>query len=74
MSWSTCKRPNDALLSFQHALTLAPGLWHASHQCGYLLYNAGRFEEALPHLDLCLDQQPNHVRVAAIARALAEAA
>ena len=26
-----------------------------------LLYNAGRFEEALPLLDQCIEQQPNHV-------------
>ena len=55
------QRPNDAILSFQHALTLASGLWQASHQCGYLLYTVGKFEEALPYLSLCLDQQPDHV-------------
>src|ERR1700760_4453715 len=56
------QRPNDAILSFQHALKLAPGLWQTSYECGHLLYQAGRFEEALPHLTLCLDQQPDHVQ------------
>ena len=65
------QRPADALLSFQHALTLAPGLWHASHQCGHLLYNAGKFEEALPHLTLVPRAATGSCRDAAVARAFA---
>lgn len=31
------KRPDDALLSFQHVLTLDPEHWDAAYRCGYLL-------------------------------------
>ena len=54
------ERRAEALLSFQHALTLNPRNWDAAHESGTLLNQMGRREEALAHFKLCVELKPNH--------------
>jgi tetratricopeptide (TPR) repeat protein len=54
-------RPDDALLSLQHALVLDPRHWDAACASAVILYGLDRFEEALKYLELCDALRPNHV-------------
>src|SRR5277367_4756844 len=47
------QRYDHALLSFQHVLKLNPRQQDAAYKCGVLLDAAGRFDEAVNHLNLC---------------------
>ncbi len=55
------KRPADALSSFQQVLGADPQHWDAANQCGIVLHEMGRIEEALSYLGLCDALRPNHV-------------
>jgi tetratricopeptide (TPR) repeat protein len=55
------KRPSDAVLFFQRALTLAPRHLQAAWQCAVLLQELGRPEEALFYFDLCDELRPHHL-------------
>jgi tetratricopeptide (TPR) repeat protein len=50
--------PVEALLSFQHVLTLSQHHWDAAFQSGSILRELGRFEEAVKHFDLCRELRP----------------
>jgi tetratricopeptide (TPR) repeat protein len=52
-------RPDQAILSFQHALKLDPRDWKAANNSAHLLVRSGRLNEALSHFDLCDQVQPD---------------
>ncbi|CAL77986.1 putative TPR domain protein; putative O-GlcNAc transferase related protein [Bradyrhizobium sp. ORS 278] len=54
-------RGADALLSYQHALKINPAHREAAWQCGLLLQEGQRDEEAVHAFTLCLAQQPTDV-------------
>jgi tetratricopeptide (TPR) repeat protein len=54
------KRPDPAILSYEHALKLNPRYWYAVYNYAVLLLQSMRFEEALINLNLCDELQPNH--------------
>src|SRR5262249_32363819 len=53
-------RPDPAIASYEHALTLSPRHWLPAHNCVAPLLTLGRFEEALARLDLCGELRPDH--------------
>jgi tetratricopeptide (TPR) repeat protein len=53
------ERPADALLTYQHVLTLNPGHSDAAYRCGVLLHRLGRPSEAVGYLDLSDRLQPD---------------
>jgi tetratricopeptide (TPR) repeat protein len=54
------QRPDHAILSYQHALKLAPRYWYAAYNYAVLLHRSERFEEALITWNLCDELQPDH--------------
>jgi tetratricopeptide (TPR) repeat protein len=54
------KRPDPAILSYEHALKLNPRYWYAVFNYAVLLLQSMRFEEALINFNLCDELQPNH--------------
>ncbi|MGJ4946964.1 tetratricopeptide repeat protein [Bradyrhizobium sp. HKCCYLS20291] len=52
-------RGAEALLSYQQALTINPGHRDAAWQCGLLLRQQQRLEEAVQAFTVCLTQQPD---------------
>ncbi|MGJ5179375.1 tetratricopeptide repeat protein [Bradyrhizobium oligotrophicum] len=52
-------RSAEALLSYQHALTIDPTHREAAFQSGLLLHQQQRYEEAAQAFTVCLTQQPN---------------
>ncbi|QQO35858.1 tetratricopeptide repeat protein [Bradyrhizobium diazoefficiens] len=53
------KRTDEALLHFQRALQLYPQYLEAAKSCGGLLFNLGRYAEALECLDVAEKLDPN---------------
>jgi tetratricopeptide (TPR) repeat protein len=54
------KRPDPAILSYEHALKLNPRYWYAVYNYAVLLLQSMRFEEALINFNLCDELQPDH--------------
>ena len=57
-------RPGEALLSFQRVLDLNPRDWEAGFNCGLLLHDEGRLQEAVSRFTLCDELKPNHAPTA----------
>jgi tetratricopeptide (TPR) repeat protein len=53
------QRPDQAIWSFEHALTLNPRYWYAAYNCALALLRLQRFEKALVYLNLCDELQLN---------------
>ena len=54
-------RGAEALLSYQHALTIDPAHREAAFQSGLLLHQQQRYEEAARAFSVCLERQPDDV-------------
>lgn len=54
-------RKAEALLAYQRVLQLDSRQWDAAYQCGLLLHETERFEEALSCFDRCNEWRPDHV-------------
>jgi len=54
-------RGAEALLSYQHALTIDPAHREAAFQSGLLLHQQQRYEEAAHAFSVCLERQPDDV-------------
>ncbi len=55
-------RGAEALLSYQHALTIDPAHREAAFQSGLLLHQQQRYEEAVRAFGVCLTQQPDDLQ------------
>ena len=53
-------RSFEALQCYRQALELTPGVWDLAFRCAVLLCELKQHEEALSHLDRCLEIQPQH--------------
>src|SRR5579871_5150936 len=51
---------SEALRCYLQALELTPGAWDLAFRCAVLLYELKQYEQALSHLDRCLNIQPQH--------------
>ena len=54
----------EALLSYEAALKINPGLWEAETNLGMLLMNQQSFEQALPHFQKALELNPKNFQSA----------
>lgn len=63
----TLDRKAEALLAYQRVFQLDPRRWDAAYQCGLLLREAERFEEALSFFDHCDECLAEVLRVDALA-------